>query len=166
MTEDKPKRKRTPRPEQTKKGLTPQEAEFVKNYGSPKSPTFLNATASYREAYPGNTQQSCQTNSSIKLRKPAIVETLKEMFDKPPIKAAIFAGMEKRLQDPFSRYFQPSAEFVARVTGDFAPEKHEVSTMKSEERDAFYLKVVEKIEKASNPPLLEEAPKEKSDDLS
>ena len=54
--------------------------------------------------------------------------------------------MEKRLRDPDSKHWQPTADFYAKIRGEFAPDKSVKLTISADERKKKRLKRLEEIE--------------------
>ena len=130
--------------------LNTQEVNLLKYYTDPESDTYLNKAGSYRKAYgKAKTKESRYIYNWVtkKFRSARIMKALKEMFtEDEEYKDLIRKGMKERLKDPLTRHFQPSAEFVTKVLGEFAPEKSVNLNLDSTDREAFYNRVTERIE--------------------
>lgn len=75
-------------------------------------------------------------------------KALKEIFSEDEeYKDLIRKGMKERLKDPMTRHFQPAAEYVTKVLGEFAPEKSVNLNLDSSDRDAFYNRVIENVDR-------------------
>jgi hypothetical protein len=61
------------------------------------------------------------------------------------IDTLITEGIEERLADPESKNWQPTVDFIAKVRGDFAPEKQITATISAEDKDQEYKKIAELI---------------------
>ncbi len=128
--------------------LDTEEVNLLKFYTDPSSETYLNKAGSYRRAY-GKTKDSRYVYDWCvkKFRSARIMKALKEMFtEDEEYKDLIRKGMKERLKDPLTRHFQPSAEFVTKVLGEFAPEKSVNLNLDSSDREAFYGKVIQRVE--------------------
>ncbi len=121
------------------------EIEFLKNYADKNSPTYGSPWKSYIAVYKC-AESTAKVAGAKKLKGIRMQRTLKEIFDSDEIRDLITNGMRERLKDPMTRHFQASAEFVTKVLGEIAPEKHINLNLDGTDREAFYNKVVAHVE--------------------
>lgn len=144
---------RKPLPNPTKvKGLTLRHRMFLIHYLNPDGPTFLNATQSYYKAgYKAKTHILAQKAASHLMDNPIIYHTIKDALQSPDIDDMIQKGVKKRLEDPLTQYWQPTADYVAKVRGDFAPTQQVNMNLTPEDRNKKYDEILELIEKRKRP---------------
>jgi hypothetical protein len=121
------KKRPGPKPQAPKlNGLTPQQREFVKAYIDKRKSTYLNMTRSAKVAYRCSSEASYQAIGSKTVRQRKVHMALKQALrnDQEDIDAQIKRGIKARLKNPQSKNWQPTADFYAKIQGDFAPEKH------------------------------------------
>lgn len=123
--------------------LTDRQQNFVKAYTDPTSPGYLNKTQSAREAYnPSSTSSAANMGQNI-MKKPHVNDAVREILNSSKIKDKIIRGVDKRLEDPMTHYWQPTADFWAKITGQFAPEKQIVAQVTPENRRKSYHEIAE-----------------------
>jgi|1_EtaG_2_1085319.scaffolds.fasta_scaffold79008_2 hypothetical protein len=114
--------------------LTDKERRFMENYSKGKG---------LRESCKGVYANSC---GKTVLQRPRVQRVLKELIPEG-VNAKIVAGIEERLEDPMSRHWQPTADYVAKLRGDFAPDKVVSVNLSPEERNQEYDKVLDLVKR-------------------
>lgn len=127
--------------------LSMKEKLFVKYYTAPGSQTQLLAKESYvRAGYSGGT--GVRAAAKNKLDTPKVRAALKDIFaSMQDLDTLIVNGVTERLQDPQSRHWQPTADYVSKVRGDFAAEKHAHVHLNESEREDRYKKMIADVKR-------------------
>lgn len=123
--------------------LTMKQRKFVDALTDQRKPTFLSTAKAAKEAYPEAKNARCVGYDT--LQKPHVQTVLRDRLETDKVNDMIERGVLKRLEDPASRHWQPTADYVSKVKGDFAAEKHEVYAMKGEDRDRKYDDIIKLV---------------------
>ncbi len=99
--------------------LTPQQRLFVIAYCSFGAETYQNATKSILVSYHVNSARTAEAMGSENLRKPSVKQAIERRLHLPEIDDAIVKGILARLADPNSPNWQPTADYVSKIRGDF-----------------------------------------------
>ena len=113
--------------------MTPRQIAYLQNFLDKKSPTYFNSEKSVVAA--GYNASNVKEAAKQVHNSKTMQEALKASLKSPTIDRLLQSGILHRLQDPDSKNWQPTADFVAKIRGDFAPEKHEQTIMTQEQRD-------------------------------
>lgn len=128
---------------------------FLIHMLNPDAPTFLNATASAEKAgYKAKSRFYLQQIASRLMDKPLIYHTIKDALKAPEIDDMIQKGVKARLEDPMTSYWQPTADYVAKVRGDFAPTQNVNVNLTPEDRNKKYEEILNLIEKKKRAPVV------------
>lgn len=126
--------------------LTLKMRKFVEAYCNPMSPTFQNGRRSALSSYNAKSEYMGDMIASRLFKHKGVRNLIEKFFkDCKEIEELIIDGAKERLLDPNSRHWQATADFVAKIRGSFAPEKHEHIHMKQEDRDERYQEIMSKI---------------------
>lgn len=138
-----------------KNQLTPKEEVFIKAYLDTNADTFWNGRKSVQKAYNIRDGHGADSYAYQVLNRERI-QRIMEKFCKEDARIGplIEEGILQRLQNPESRNWQPTADFVAKIRGSFAPEKHEHTHMRPEDRDQKYEEIINKIRGVQGVPAL------------
>lgn len=137
-----------------KDGLNIGEVEFVEHYLDAESPTYLNGfqtaklIAEKRDL--SKNKGTIQTRANKILKRPAVVKCIRDRLNQPDIDEMLERGVRSRLSDPEKKGWQETADFVAKLRGDFAPERHLNMEMTQEDRDQVYAEIMDKIRHAQS----------------
>ena len=128
--------------------LTIKEHKFVEALTNPDSKTYMNQGRSAEAVYDVNPLYARRLGSEV-ANRPRVAKALKEALAVPSIDDLITTGIFERLKDPSSRHWQATADFVAKIRGDFAPEKQIQVSLNPEDRDKKYQDILDLVEKKS-----------------
>lgn len=126
--------------------LTYKEHKFIAAMTDPNSDTYLHQTRSAKAAYNVAPSNANKLGSQI-ANRPRVALALKEALSCKEIDELVTEGVFERLKDPNSRHWQPTADFVAKLRGDFAPEKHVNVNLDPVDRDKKYQEILDLIDK-------------------
>jgi hypothetical protein len=128
--------------------VTKKQYLFVRAFMYIGHPTYLDAFKSMLAA--GCTPKSALKNRHRMIKTLQNKGVLRDLLNDYRKKQKINAGIDAILDGgPDHRKFDWACEYIAKVCGDYAPEKHEVGHLSQEERDARYAEILE-IVKAKN----------------
>lgn len=123
--------------------LNAREQTFVKAMVDSEAPSYMNQTKSVMTAYnPGNYDNARKMGSEV-ANRPRVALALKEALSTDRIDNLITKGILERLEDPGSRHWQPTADYVSKIRGDFAPEKQVIASLTPEDRDKKYQDILD-----------------------
>jgi hypothetical protein len=124
--------------------LTEKEQRFVSAYLDHHNPkTFLNGRQSiYAAGYKPKSIRNADVMAHTMTHKPKIKDSIRDALAAPDITELILRGIRERLQDPMFQGWQQTVDFVAKVKGEFAPEKHLNMNLTAEDRDRKYQEVL------------------------
>lgn len=120
-------------------GFNIKQVRFIIAYTRSFSDTYLSARKS--AVFAGYDQDE----GTHLLNNPVINMALRELLNTAEIDGKIADGVKHRLNDPDSKNWISTADFVAKVRGDYAPERHEVMGLSAEEREKQYQDVLNKV---------------------
>lgn len=114
--------------------LSMKEADFIKQYVSPNSGTYMNADKSSKAVG--------YKNADSLMRRERIKRALSRVLsDDLEIDEMIRVGVKQRLRDPDSKYWQETASFVCKLRGDYVEKATGESGLSDVEREARLLEV-------------------------
>lgn len=133
--------------------LTPKQQKLVQAYTNPKKKSYLKRTEAALEAYDCSSKRSATVIGSRMLKGEKVQLAIREALHTPKIDKLLEKGVLKRLEDPGSRHWQPTADFVAKIRGDFAPEKQVQVNLTPDQRNEKYEEILNlvKNKKKDNP---------------
>lgn len=124
-------------------GLTPKEQAFVIAYLDYNNhSTFLNATGSVLVAGYNVQPKNASRLGWQMIQKEHIKNSIREALNAPEITELVTVGVKERLKTPTSPYWQPTADYVAKIRGEFAPEKQIQMTLGAPDRDQRYAEIM------------------------
>jgi len=106
-------------------GLTIKQRRFVEAYVDPHSPTFLNGRQAVLVAYATRNLGSADGMQCGLLKHPKVRTAVQERLESQDISELIVKGVRERLRFPFSKHWQETADFVAKILGLFDPVRRE-----------------------------------------
>lgn len=129
-------------------GLTLKQRKFLAYYLDPTcKDTFLQATEAVLKAgYTCKTRHVASSMGTTLTHKPIIYMKIKEALSQDNIDDLIYRGIQLRLNDPMTPMWQPTADYVSKIRGDFAPEKHVNVNLTPEQRDEKYDEIMKLVE--------------------
>ena len=131
-------------------GLTPREREFIRSYCDEESPTYRHGILSAYKAYNVSSDATASGMANIVLKRGrvrmALAKYLKDYDDE--IQDKIVNGIRVRLEDPEKAHWLPTADFYAKIKGEYAPDKQVVMSLSPEEREERYEEIKRKITEA------------------
>lgn len=135
-------------PALTEECLTDLERKFVEAYAAPSSDCYMKTNkAAIKAGYAcGKDNKLAYNVGGRTLRRPRVMLALKELLNEKCIDDMIHEGVKERLKDYTSRGWISTAEFVAKIRGDFAPEKSVQLQLTQEDRASRYDEIMKKIE--------------------
>lgn len=124
--------------------LTVKQREFVKAYCKEGSETFMSVEKSAEVANPES--RDAKSLGRYYMRDEEVKRSIRDRLAVDDIDDLLEEGVRKRLQDPYGKEWQPTADYVSKLRGDFAPEKRMNLNMSVDEREERYQRVMELLE--------------------
>lgn len=130
-----------------KYGLTTKERNFVRAYCSEGAPTYKHARLSAYKSHNPSSDGSADKAANVIMKRGrvrvALQNFLRDYDDE--IQEKIVDGIRERLKDPKKAAWLPTADFYAKIKGEYAPDKQVQISLSSEDRDARYEETKRKI---------------------
>lgn len=128
-------------------GLSDKQLAFIFHYTDPDGEAYLDRNKAYVLAgYASKNADQVNRLSRTIIKTKKIQMALRELLQKESIDTMIADGVKKRLENPMTPYWQPTADFVAKVRGEFAPDKTVNLNLTPEDRDAKYEEIMKLVE--------------------
>lgn len=125
--------------------LTPKQQTLVREYTNPKKDTYLRQDKAAMVAYDCGSKRTAEVLGSRALKNENVQLAIREALHTPKIDKLLEKGILERLENPQSRHWQPTADFVAKIRGDFAPEKQVQVNLTPDQRDDKYAEILKLV---------------------
>lgn len=133
-----------------KNKLNATEKGFLEAYTKEGSPTYMNATKSYQQAFQAPYDTANAAGHRV-VKRPLVRKSLKEMIKDTDISDKVRAGFQK-IVDGFvihdrykPREFTEAARLITEITGDKSPEKHIHVSLTPEDREKEYEDITNRV---------------------
>lgn len=112
--------------------LTKTQKDFVDLISDKEGQFFMNPTEAYRLLRPKHKNHG--KGGWAMMNNPEVKRAIKDRLTDPEIDNLLEVGVRRRLEDPESPYWQPTADYIAKIRGDFAPDRQLVANVSVEDR--------------------------------
>ena len=134
--------------------LSPKEKVFVEAYTSPDSPTKLNATQSYRVAYPGSGYDTANNAGHLILKREVVQRSVREVLDSLNLTEKVCINMNRLIESACEadakdwraqKLGLEAGNFIKDVYGWKQPDQHLHIAVTPEDRAKKYEELTEKV---------------------
>lgn len=136
-------------------GLTPKRAEFVKHFTNKNNPkTYLNQTESARVSYGHQSANANAVEGNRVLRDANANRTIREILGKTEgLREKISNNLQQIIDEGLAdksqrRHALQAIELICKITGEYAPERHEIGPMSVDERKDRLTQIADSIKQS------------------